>query len=247
MSRSLFVGVDGAPEGWIAVRYGPSEYLDVRSYEAAASVWSDNDDAATVLFDVPIGLSEDRAARDPEVAARKRLGDRRNSVFNVPIRGVLDVEDYEEANEKQRSAIGKGLQKQTHNILPKIREVDGLLARDGPPDQDTVRESHPELCFWALNRRSPMVFSKTRRPAAAFWERVSVLQTVDENFDGALHAAGSAITDWDAPTCSNDDLLDAFALAMTASELTGPLQPLPSDPERDGTGLRMEMVYAEPW
>lgn len=48
---------------------------------------------------------------------------------------------------------------------------------------------------------------------------------------------------------STDDLADAFALAVTASDLTGPLRTLPPadspEVERDPEGLPMEMVYSK--
>jgi predicted RNase H-like nuclease len=239
-----FVGADGTPDGWIAVRYDRAGFRDVRRYDDVEALWTDNADAETLLIDVPVGLATDRAARAPERAAREVLGPRRSSVFNVPIRPVLDAADYETANETQRAAIDKGLQKQTFNVTPKIRAVDTLLT-DGDADQDVLREAHPEVCFWALADGEPMANSKTGRPAPAFWERVRVLKAVDGDFEAALLAAGEAVADWDHGA-SNDDLLDAFALAITASDLTGDLRTLPEDPETDAAGLRMEMVYAAP-
>lgn len=245
VSEPTFVGVDGTPDGWVAVRYAGREFRDVRRYGDVRALWRDSRDAATMLVDVPIGLAADSAARAPEREARARLGDRASSVFNVPIRPVLDVDEYAEANRQQREAIGKGLQKQTYRIVPKIREVDELL-RETAATQETVREAHPEVCFWALNGREPTTHSKTGRPAAAFWERVAVLERTDPGFRDALFAAGETVAEWERPELSNDDLLDAFALAVTASDLTGSLETLPPDPETDGEGLRAEMVYAEP-
>jgi len=245
VSERSFVGVDGTPDGWIAVRYDADRFRDVRRYDTVAALWDDTDDAETILVDVPVGLAGDSAARAPEREARARLGDRRNSVFNVPIRPVLDVRDYDDANRQQREAIGKGLQQQTHNIAPKIRAVDELL-RETDAAQDTVREAHPEVCFWALNGHAAATHSKTGQPAAAFWERVGILGAVDSGFRESLFAAGETVRGWDDPQLSNDDLLDAFALAVTASDLTGELRTLPEAPERDAEGLRMEMVYAEP-
>jgi predicted RNase H-like nuclease len=239
-----FVGVDGTPDGWLAVRYDRDGFRDVRLYDDPERLWRDNDGAETVLIDVPIGLAENRAARAPERAARDLLGPRSGSVFNVPIRRVLEFDDYGAANAAQREAIGKGLQKQTFNLVPKIRAVDRLLT-DGDASQDVLREAHPEVCFRALAGGEPMASSKTGQPAAAFWERVDVLAGVDPGFRDALFAAGETVADRGA-AASNDDLLDAFALAVTASDLTGDLQTLPHEPARDAEGLRMEMVYAEP-
>lgn len=91
-----------------------------------------------------------------------------------------------------------------------------------------------------------MQFSKTGQPAAAFWERVETLKTVDDQVLGDLRVAGETVTEWDDAECSNDDLLDAFVLAVTASGLTGELRQLPEEPKIDEKELPMEIVYAKP-
>jgi len=259
------VGVDATPDGWVAVRMHDREYARIHRYadddatdSAFRDLWTDHRDADVVLVDVPIGLPEDVAARAPERAARGVLGPRSASVFNVPIRPILHVDSYADANDRQknRERDGRGLMKQTFNIVPRIREVDDLLgAPDVDATQDVVREAHPEVCFRALNDGVPMAYSKTAQPAAAHWERVGVLASVHANdpvhddedaFHDALATAGRELLDWDAPALSNDDLLDAFALAVTGSTLTGSLQTLPDDPAEDDLGRRMEMAYATP-
>ncbi|WP_267641593.1 DUF429 domain-containing protein [Haloarchaeobius amylolyticus] len=246
-SRRQFVGVDGTPDGWVAVQYGEDGFADVVRYDEMAALWDDNAGAETILVDVPIGLAAAAAAREPEQEARRVLEGRTGSVFNVPIREVVDEEDYHEANRRQKDRIGKGLMQQTFNITPKIRAVDDLLNGGSDATQETIRESHPEVCFWAFNDAEPMQFSKTGQPAAAFWERVAVLETVDDDFTDALAAAGKTIAGWDDPELSNDDLLDAFVLALTATVGTETgYETLPAEPETDEEGLRMEMVYAEP-
>jgi len=264
-TEHVAVGVDATPDGWVAVRMRDHEYRrldhyadDAATESAFRDLWADHADADVVLVDVPIGLPDDVAARAPEREARARLGPRSRSVFNVPIRPILHVDAYADANalQQDREQAGRGLMKQTHNIVPRIREVDELLGTtDVDATQDVVREAHPELCFWALNDERPMAYSKTGQPAAAHWERVGVLASVHANdslhddedaFHDALATAGTELLGWDAPALSNDDLLDAFALAVTASESTGELQTLPDEPESDAEGLDMEMVYAEP-
>lgn len=242
-----YVGVDGAPDGWIAVRYGSDGFVDVRQYEDADALWADNRTAEAILVDVPIGLREDSAEpRACDAAARAFLSPRRHtSVFPVPIREAVYADSYEDAKETQEEQTDGSLGTQSYAIADKIRQLDELL-REGDGDQDVVRESHPEVCFTALNDGEPMTHSKTGQPAAAFWERVAVLEEVDPDVLDELAAAGDRITELEDPQCSNDDLLDAFVLAVTASDLTGPLRTLPDEPETDEEGLRMEIVYAEP-
>ncbi|MCT9095085.1 DUF429 domain-containing protein [Haloarchaeobius sp. HME9146] len=246
-STPQFVGVDGSPDGWVAVRYSEAGFEDVQRYDAIQELWEENSAAETILVDIPIGLAKDAAAREPEKATREKLTGRTSSVFNVPIRGVLDIEDYDEANEEQKDEIDKGLQKQTFNITPRIREVDELLLDDNSDaTQETLRESHPEVCFWAFHGE-PMQYSKTGQPAAAFWERVEVLKEVDNSFTSNLATAGETIVGWGKPELSNDDLLDAFVLALTAKQgHENDYQTLPEKPTRDEKELNMEMVYAQP-
>ncbi|MFC6952580.1 DUF429 domain-containing protein [Halorubellus litoreus] len=274
MPEHVAVGVDAAPDGWVAVQYHDREYASVHRYadtdadgSAFRALWTDlwsdletvDAEHLTVLVDVPIGLPDDDPAREPEVQARKRLENRQSSVFNVPIREILDEDDYATANATQKECVDKGLMQQTFNITHRIREVDSVLRDDAATEatQDRIREAHPEVCFWALNDHQDMRFSKSSQPAAAYWERVDALAAVHPDvtddhgdrrsaFHDALADAGSALLDWDDPALSNDDLLDAFALAVTASSLTGEFQTLPDDPGEDEEGLRMEMVYAHP-
>ena len=241
-----FVGVDGSPDGWVAVRYD-DEFVDVVQYKNAEELWDANDGAETILIDVPIGMREDSAdARECDTAARALLSpDRHTSVFAVPVRDAVKKESYEEAKEIQEAKTDGSLGTQSYAIADKIRELDELL-NTRTDCEGIIRESHPEVCFCALNDDEPMGFSKTSQPAAAFWERLSVLESVDENVLEAISEAGETVASWNVPECSNDDLLDAFALALTASDLTGGLETLPADPEEDDKQLSMEIVYASP-
>lgn len=239
-----FVGVDGAPDGWIAVRYD-DEFVDVTRYGNIEKLWAENEDAETILVDIPIGLREASAEpRECDAAARKYLSPRRHtSVFPVPIRAAAHKKEYEDAKAEQEEKTEGSLGVQSHAIADKIRELDDLLRADTDA-RETIRESHPEVCFAALNGGEPMTYSKTGQPAAAFWERAAVLEAVDDDFRDHLWTAGETIADWDAPECSNDDLLDAFALALTASDQSNDLATLPEDPDTDGERLPMEIVYA---
>lgn len=260
MPEHVAVGVDATPDGWVAVRYHDRDYHSVHRYpddagdesSAFEALWQEHSDADCLLVDVPIGLPSDDPARKPEVEARKHLDNRQSSVFNVPIRDILNEDEYASANQTQKDVADKGLMQQTFNITHRIREVDSHLRDDdvGDATQDRVREAHPEVCFWALNDDDQdMRFSKSSQPAAAHWERVGVLATAHDDpdaFHDALADAGNALLDWDDPQLSNDDLLDAFALAVTASPLTDEFETLPDDPDADSEGLDMEMVYASP-
>jgi len=53
-------------------------------------------------------------------------------------------------------------------------------------------------------------------------------------------------TTWPHGKVAPDDVLDALAAALTAYLGHGKFRTLPSEPETDETGLRMEMVYFTP-
>jgi len=241
----MFLGVDGSPDGWIAVWYDTDGYAGARLYEAFTSLWADHGGAATtVLIDVPVGLHEHTGAtRACDDAARSLLSPERHaSVFPVPVRAAVHEDSYEAAKKTQERLTDGSLGVQSWNIADNIAELDTFLRGHGETAVGTVREAHPEVCLWALNRESPATYSKTGQPAAAFWERIDILERFD---DGLLSHVRDAGSDLDA-TVSNDDIVDAFALALTAHPETGQLRTLPDEPPEDPEGLPMEMVYTDP-
>ncbi|WP_435359794.1 DUF429 domain-containing protein [Haloarchaeobius sp. DFWS5] len=264
-STPRFVGVDGSPDGWVAVEYSEARYIGATLYSDFVELWAeyDNDDT-TILVDVPIGLRETTNDKRPcDDAARKVLGNPRSrSVFPPPIRAAAHATEYEAAKEIQEENTDGSLGTQAFAICEKIAEVDDFLRENKSLAGTSIREAHPEVCFWAL-AGDAMSYSKTGQPAAAFWERVNVLQRIDSELLTHAQDAANEIIDTvsTTPTFKNDDLLDAFALALTASNLTGGLRKLPDDaPETvsravfeelpdeqaDPEGLPMEMVYANP-
>ena len=241
----LYIGVDGASDGWMAVLYDGDGYHGSKLYTdeegGLESLWKEHgDEAEHVLVDVPIGLREDSAEPRPcDDEARDALGHpRSSSVFAVPVRDAVYEDSYEKGKRIQENRTDGSIGAQTWNITDNIEELDTFLLETAPEAQDCVREAHPEVCFWALNDEESMNYSKTGQPAAAFWERVDVLEKVDEKVLDDIRDVG---TDVDADV-GNDDIVDAFALALTASPLTGELQWLGG--EEDPEELPMEMVYA---
>lgn len=125
------VGVDGARGGWVAATRG-----GVQGFARFADVLRAHPDAL-VMVDIPIGLLATRAGsgdRPCDKEARRALGPRRASVFPPPRRDQLALADAP-------WRPGLGLNRQTHALLPKIREVD-RFRKDA-----RVREAHPELAF----------------------------------------------------------------------------------------------------
>jgi predicted RNase H-like nuclease len=229
-------GVDGCRAGWFyfwingrVFGHGVTSALAKIAAERTASV---------MLVDIPIGLPSEHGTRDCDTEARKLLGRRGASIFPAPCRAALDAESYEDACEVNERYTGRKLSLQCWNIVPKIREVDALLRGRGRARM-RLRESHPELCFAALNGGRPMAAGK--KSTAGFEERLAVL---GRSWRPAERAAEQALAAYRRAEVARDDILDAMVLAVTASLPAGRRDTLPAKPRRDEKGLRMEMVRA---
>jgi predicted RNase H-like nuclease len=160
-------GVDGCKAGWFVViasaekpdsRTNTSYVFMLKNLFVAGTfteVLSATMGCQLVCVDIPIGLSDGDKPRECDLAARKLLrGQRASSVFPAPSRPCLSTNEYKVANAICRKLSGKGLSKQSFALLEKIRQVDGLMT---PALQNRVREIHPEVSFWALNGKKPVL------------------------------------------------------------------------------------------
>ena len=236
----MYVGVDGCPDGWLAVAYDDSGFGAADVFARVTDLWAAHRDADRILIDVPIGLRESSGEpRACDSAARGVLSpERHHSVFPTPVRAAARESSYDAAKAVQEARTDGSLNRQTWGITPKIGAVDRFLL-DTPAARGVVRESHPEVCFRSF-AGSPMTYSKTRQPKRAFWERLAALRAVEPDVYDHLWAATESGLDGDA---SDDDLLDAFVVALTARGVGSGLKTLPPDPETDPRGLPMEIVY----
>ncbi len=219
----LVAGVDGCRRGWVAAvgrvdgRGAPNVSVVSSLHELMAS--AEVGDLAAVAVDIPVGLPE-HGSRRCDVEARQRLGPRRSSVFPAPVRAVLGSATWEEANATSRAIDGRGLAHQVFNLLPKIREVDRLLS---PSRQARIVEAHPELCFASI-AGEPLLHSK--RTVAGKADRIALVGVVPNALPGA----------------ATDDVLDAHAVLWTARRVAVGDGERLGGRERDGRGLRMEIV-----
>lgn len=238
----MYVGVDGCPDGWVAVAYDDGEFAGASVHPTVDDLWAAHGDAARLFLDVPIGLrTESSEPRRCDTAARSVLSPRRHhSVFPTPVRAAAHEDSYAAAKATQERLTDGSLNRQTWGIAPKIAAVDDRLRSAGRAPE-IARECHPEVCFWAL-AGEPMRYSKTREPDRAYWERVAALRTVEPDVYDHLWTATEAGFD---AAVATDDLVDAFAIALTARADADRLRTLPADPERDDEGLPMEIVYRE--
>ena len=236
----LAIGVDGCRAGWFYVALEPSGSSCCGIVRTLGELLRETREPALVLVDIPIGLPQGPGGRDCDRAARRVLGPRRSSVFSAPVRAVLDAVDYEDAQRRSRKAAGVGLSKQAFGIVRKCREVDQLLCSDATARR-TVREIHPEVCFWALAGRKPMAHGKKKKEGRK--ERIAVL---DRFRPGSGREIEEMSDQFKRRDVARDDALDAMAAAITASAEAAALRTLPSTPPTDSVGLPMEMVYFEP-
>ena len=232
----IAVGVDGCKAGWFFFRLdGPDMSFGV--VESAPELLDQTSEDSCILIDIPIGLPESgESERACDLAARKALSPKRgSSVFPTPCRQTLSAKSYEDALSINRRILGRGLTKQSWAIAPKIREVDELLASNEIARR-SIRETHPEVCFWGL-AGGPMEYPKKTREG--FLERMRILKIVEPRAEQMVAVAFLTHGGFEA---ARDDVVDAFVAAICARAVAN-LKTLPEKPENDPRGLPMEMVY----
>jgi predicted RNase H-like nuclease len=206
-------GIDGCKAGWIiatpdAVFVAPS--LELQHF-------------ACVGIDMPIGLV-DGPPRACDKDARKYLAEAGSSVFPAPPRAALTCTDYPSALATARSATGRGISKQTFNIMRKVAELDRLI---GPQHEDAVIEVHPECTFKMLNDERCLPSKKS------FEGRAIRRRLLTKHFHiPAESPPGAAI----------DDLLDAYAVLWSVSRFQRNEHRVFGDGSRDGRGIEMRIV-----
>ncbi|MFC6734446.1 DUF429 domain-containing protein [Haladaptatus sp. DYSN1] len=213
------VGVDACPYGWFAtVLTGGS--IETELYEDFSAVHSDYQEARMFVA-IPIGLPTG-SRRHCDIEARDILGCRGNSVFFPPCESVALIGDYDEANARHREDMGHGLSQQAHAISDKINEVGAVVGEtyDGP-----IYESHPELCFYALNGQ-PIAYSKSSKRGLSFRRHL-----VEQECSGMNDEYEQVLKDTFRKDIRRDDILDLMALALAAQ--SEELQSVPEDPGPD--------------
>lgn len=229
----IVVGVDGCKAGWVAAAW------DTRKESMALSTHGNFEElmdafpsAKAIAVDIPIGLIECRRACDVE--ARAVLRCRKSSVFPAPDPRVACMTDYWEANGGSWKDCGKGVSRQAFGIFPKVCEVNRLMT---PELQDRIVEVHPELCFWAMKGYEEVCPPK--RSGEGYLERRALLQA-----NLALSEEAWATVDLGIRGAQPDDVLDALAASWTARRwVNGLFGRFPEVEEKDGRGLRAEIVY----
>lgn len=233
------VGVDGCAGGWVAVwSDSDRQGFTSRLYADSRSLFAAHTDAERLLVDIPIGLAAS-SARECDRIARRRLGTRGSSVFPAPCRAVVEYRKregeaatYEQANSIQREQLGAGISRQAWNITSKIAAIDTHL-QDELQAVD-VYESHPELCFAALNDGYPIAQPKSSQQGRA--ARFGVLA---EWANGWQSCYETALDEQYRKDVARDDIVDALVLCVAGQQS---LASVPADPPVDECGLPMGIV-----
>jgi len=257
MTRSAAIGVDRAAGSWLAVVYSGNGFSESQLFDDIETLWDTYEESADrILVDVPIGLCETRKAdecccevTDGELSrhcddlARTVIGSRSSSVFTSPAResaqkAAGDEYSYSDVNALNKELTGKGLMRQAANISDGIVDVEELLL-NGDGDQEILVEGHPEVCFRAFNGEP---LSHSKKYAAGIEERLGALENVPEYESGTWRNVADDLHDEDEKI-QLDDVLDAFALALTACAPDEEFRTLPVRPPHDQQALPMQMVY----
>lgn len=181
-------------------------------------------DAAAVGIDIPIGLL-DRGHRRADAAAKAVLGRRRNSVFMTPVRAALEAPSHAVATAIARETTGAGISQQSFALRSKIFQVEEWLPRAPCP----VFEVHPEVSFTLMTGHPA---GATKKSWHGLVERRAALDAAGISLDGVDPAVGAVV--------GVDDMIDAAAVAWTASRLiAGVARPHPDPPEIDPSGRQI--------
>jgi predicted RNase H-like nuclease len=150
------------------------------------------------------------------------------------MRAALTAITYADACEASRRACGKSISKQGFALIPRIRDVDSVLAGN-PELTDWVFEVHPEVSFCYWNGREPMEHPK--RSGLGFIER---FRLASRDYPGVFEMVRTQIS---RSSAADDDILDALAALWTARRIRDTkAEQLPRIPEIDEVGVPMRML-----
>ena len=184
----------------IPLRKGQGTHLERYEHFSDLKAVIESMNCLATAVDMPMGLS-DEPNNEIDQELRKRLGERRSSLFPTPSTGVLKANTYEEALKRNREITGKGISIQAWNLVPQIRQVRQVIR---PSDTDKFLECHPESSFAAMTHTA----LQSKKTGEGVRQRMELLL----EFIPDLHN----VLDELPKKCKIDDALDACAAAWTA-------------------------------
>lgn len=273
-------GVDGCKGGWFYFRLPLPLHTDLITWGVVKTLGELMEMPSVskhdlILVDIPISLpsaSDPRRGCDEDarkVLRAEKPRDRSSSVFAVPVREVFvgpggkrSCPDKPKVMRLRSCVATQGeicLSRQTFGILKKIDEVDRLLyeSPNAPTAHARIRETHPEVCFWALNGE-PMRYPKKGTDGRK--ERIGVLP--ERRHQDAVRSALGAVYEHCSECIRNrrcdrhrdtrvarDDVIDAMVCAVTARIILDDPKAARAFPHREGVAGKPkppEIVYALP-
>ena len=228
------VGIDWMKPYWLAAEICGSE-ISIRKLSNIAEINNYYRSADAVLIDIPVGLpenAEENAGR-PDREARNRLPtERKSTIFPVPCRQAINMENYADASAENERILGKKLTSQSYAFSKMVQQVDNFLAEE-KYWQNRLAESHPEVAFQILNGGNGLQHSK--HIEAGIQERTAILQRYGVD-PIPLFAEYSSK--------QYEDVLDALCLAVSAKlGCENGFRTIPKNPTCDSRGLKMQMVF----
>lgn len=204
----MYVGIDGCRGGWLVALIDDEARLEhclIRSLDELQSIT-----ATLALIDIPLHFA-DTTYRACEVAAQALLGvKKRASIFFTPHRAAVYAATYAEANHLNRLHTGKGVSKQTWNICGKIKEANRFI---GDHPAYPLHEAHPELCFYVLNQRQPLLSKKSTLEGAT--DRLAIIARHNASYPQVI---ANTLTNTKRKDVKQDDVIDATILAIRAAD-----------------------------
>jgi len=239
-------GVDGCRAGWIAARLNLESGEWCFHYAASLAAIIDAPQRPRIIaIDMPMGFLEraEPGGRACEREARRLLKGKTSSVFAVPVRAVLASPSYADALTANRASSDHhlGLSKQAWHLVPKMCELDALLA-DRPPLRRRVFEAHPELAFARLNNDAPVLTSKKTKDGRR--KRLALLANAGFKHADARWAEHRGAHKLRRADVADDDAYDALAVCVTARHIASrDAIVLPARPGHDSRGIEMAVRY----
>jgi predicted RNase H-like nuclease len=224
---SLVAGVTPCRGGWLVAAaklqgtiFAPEDPVRVESF---VDVIDMRPGYSAIALNAPVGGLDQATigGRTCDREARALLGRRGSAVKSAPI--SVDTPDGPNLLPDNIDAI-------TRALLPRYQEVAREMA---PFRQRTVYEVNADLSFFQLNEEVPMRWSKYSEKGTL--ERRAL---VEKKLPGVLR-----IIDCEVPGTGPSHLLDAAAILWTARRIFAKAAiRIPTDPEWDEQGLRMEFL-----
>ena len=195
-----------------------------RLFSSFAEVLDERPAFASIVVNAPIGYVDrpESGMRTCDREARSMLGRHAQAYRYNPARSI--IRDGLAVHERTDEVFNTLL-------LPRYRDVANQMS---PYRQRVVHEGHPELSFFQLNGNMPLTWPESSDQGRE--ERHQLLARRFADLESLLE--GTRDTDLPERT-----VLGAFALVWTARRVFArAADRIPTDPEWDSEGLRMQIV-----